>query len=49
MNIFRFNEGERESVFVQERAINDDAVSGIRAHCVLRHEGGFDFFSTSIK
>ena len=49
VNIFRFHESKGEPVFVQERAINDDAVSCISTHRVLRHEGGFDFFSTSIK
>ena len=49
VNIFRFHESKGEPVFVQERAINDDAVSGIRVHCVLRHEGGIDFFGAGIK
>ena len=49
VNILRFHESKGEPVFVQERAINDDAVSCISPHCVLRHEGGIDFFCAGIK
>lgn len=47
--IFRFDEGEGESVCVQDLAIDDDAIARIGSRGVLLHEGGTDLYQAGIE